>query len=466
MFWHASCGQWVRNDIRMYKMNKHITSALVVLWAFLGSRSAYAEDCSVSMDSCMRYAIVHASDIQRQRIAVRQREQDYRRSVTNFLPSLGASLSAQYQWGRNVDPETNTYNNVTTFNNYWQLYASLSLFDGFATVNAFRQARLAKQSSQTILQRVSDDIATDVMNKYIEAAYAQACISIAQERLDESRRLLHLTQTLYELGEKGRPDVVQMESQVAGDEYTLTHQQNMAAQALLNLKSAMNFPQQDSLCITLHTDADDSSLSVPADAEQIFSTFQYISPQLREAELNAEYARLGVRIRRGYLMPSISLSAGIYTSYYSNLSYSGSATPFGSQFRNNRGEYFGVTLSLPFLSPANWHSLKQATMQWQSSLVELEDQRRKVHDDVAKAVMDMQGCERELLQMYRKVTSDSLAYHATSRKYEEGMVSTFDLQTSSCSLLESRIKTLQIQMLLVMKRRLVDYYQGRPLVRD
>ncbi|MGN0233222.1 MAG: TolC family protein [Bacteroidaceae bacterium] len=451
---------------RMYKMSKHTTSTLALLWILLGSVPARAEVRAVSMDSCMRYAIVHASDIQRQRIATRQSEQEYRRAVTGFLPSLGASMSAQYQWGRSVDPETNTYNNVTTFNNYWQLYASLTLFDGFATVNAFRQARLVRQSSQTTMQRVSDDIAADVMQKYIEAAYAQACIGIARDCLDESRRQLHLIETLYELGEKGRPDVVQMESQVAGDEYALIHQQNVAAQALLDLKSAMNFPQQDSLRIALQADAEDFSLSAPTGAEQVFAIFQQISPQLREAEQNAEYARLGVRIRRGYLMPSISLSAGIYTSYYRNLSYPGSATPFGSQFRNNRGEYFGVSLSLPFLSPSNWHALRQATMQWHVSLVNLEERRRRVHDDVAKAVMDMQGCERELTQMCRKTRSDSLSYHATSRKYEEGMVSTFDLQTSARTLLESRIKTVQMQMLLVMKRRLVDYYQGRPLVRD
>ena len=45
------------------------------------------------------------------------------------------------------------------------------------------------------------------------------------------------------------------------------------------------------------------------------------------------------------------------------------------------------------------------------------------------------------------------------------MLSTFDLQTSARTLLESRVRTLQMQMLLVMKRRLVEYYQGRPLVR-
>lgn len=445
---------------------KSITPILLAALALLAPSSLQAQEVETwTMDSCMRYAVQHASDVQRQRITTRQREQDYRKAVSGFLPSVGASLSAQYQWGRNVDPETNTYNNVTTFNNYWQLYASLNLFDGFATVNAFRQARLARQFSQTAQQKVADDIATDVMQKYIEAAYAQACIGIAQDKLDESQRLLRKTQSLYALGEKGKPDVVLIESQVAEDEYNLTHQQNAAAQALLDLKSSMNFPERDSLRISLQASDAQSASSSQIDAEQVFASFQYLSPTLREAEFNAQTARLDVRIRRGYLMPSISLSAGIYTSYYRNISYAGSATPFGSQFRNNRGEYFGVTLSLPFTNVDNWHALKRARNNWQTSLVDLEDRRRKVHDDVAKAVMDMQGYERELAQMSRKQESDSIAYHATNRRFEEGMLSTFDLQTSARTLLESRIKTLQMQMLLVMKRRLVEYYQGSPLVR-
>lgn len=439
--------------------------ALAVALALLAPASVSGQEAVWTMDSCMQYAVTHASDVQRQRIVTRQNEQNYRRAIADFLPSVGASVGAQYQWGRNVDPETNSYNNVTTFNNNWQLGASLTLFDGFATVNAFRQARLAKQSSQTAQQKVADDIATEVMQKYIETAYAQACISIARDKLDESRRLLRKTQALYQLGEKGRPDVVLIESQVAEDEYSLTHQENAAAQNMLDLKAAMNYPQADSLCISLQADAVQPVPGERVDAEQVFASFLYLSPVLRNAEFQAQSARLGVRIRRGYLMPSISLSGGIYTSYYRNLSFSGSATPFGSQLRNNRGEYFGVTLSLPFLSVGNWHALKQAKNNWHTTLVDLEDSRRRVHDDVLKAVMDAEGYGRELVQMQRKQESDSLAYHATSRRFEEGMLSTFDLQTSARTLLESRVRTLQMQMLLVMKRRLVEYYQGQPLVR-
>ncbi len=108
--------------------------------------------------------------------------------------------------------------------------------------------------------------------------------------------------------------------------------------------------------------------------------------------------------------------------------------------------------------------MKKARNDWQLAQVNLEDAKRKLHDNIAQAVMDAEGYAKELQQMQKKVASDSLAYHMSSRKFEEGMLSTFDLHTAAQTLLESRIKQLQMQMLLVIKQRLVSYYQGTPLV--
>ena len=102
---------------------------------------------------------------------------------------------------------------------------------------------------------------------------------------------------------------------------------------------------------------------------------------------------------------------------------------------------------------------------WQLAQVNLEETRRKLHDQIAQAVMDAEGYAKELHQMQKKVASDSLAYHMSSRKFEEGMLSTFDLHTAAQTLLESKIKELQMQMLLIIKQRLVGYYQGENLIK-
>ena len=419
---------------------------------------------SWSLDDCMKYAVKHATEVKREVVNVRQRKQDYQHAVAGFLPTVSGGVQGQYAWGRNIDPETNTYNNVTTFNNYYQLYAELNVFDGFATINALKQAKLSRDYSATAMRKIQDDRAIDVMQKYVDAAYAEASIQIASEKLNESKRMLAKMKRLYELGEKGRPDVVQMESQVAEDEYNLTHQENVAKQSLLALKSAMNFPVDEELKLELKSGYKEVSES-RVNYEIVYQGFQHISPDLKSAEYEVERARYDYKIAKGRLLPSLSLGGGISTNYYKNLSQKGQYDGFASQFRNNQGEYLALTLSIPIYNSDRWHSVKKARNDWQLAQVNLEETRRKLHDQIAQAVMDAEGYAKELHQMQKKVASDSLAYHMSSRKFEEGMLSTFDLHTAAQTLLESRIKELQMQMLLIIKQRLVAYYQGENLIK-
>lgn len=442
--------------------------------------AAGASAQSWSLDDCMKYAVEHATEVKREVVNARQRKQDYQYAVAGFLPTVSGGVQGQYAWGRNIDPETNTYNNVTTFNNYYQLYAELNVFDGFATINALKQAKLSRDYSATAMQKIQDDRAIDVMQKYVDAAYAEASIQIASEKLNESKRMLAKMKRLYELGEKGRPDVVQMESQVAEDEFNLTHQENVAKQSLLALKSAMNFPVDEELKIQINKEQKiqiegERNLKLKTGYEEVsesgvnyetvYQGFLNISPDLKSAEYEVERARYDYKIAKGRLLPSLSLGGGISTNYYKNLSQKGQYDGFASQFRNNQGEYLALTLSIPIYNSDRWHSVKKACNDWQLAQVNLEETRRKLHDQIAQAVMDAEGYAKELHQMQKKVASDSLAYHMSSRKFEEGMLSTFDLHTAAQTLLESRIKELQMQMLLIIKQRLVAYYQGENLIK-
>lgn len=443
---------------------------------------------SWSLDDCMKYAVEHATEVKREVVNDRQRKQDYQHAVAGFLPTVTGGVQGQYAWGRNIDPETNTYNHVTTFNNYYQLYAELNVFDGFATINALKQAKLSRDYSATAMQKIQDDQAIDVMQKYVDAAYAEASIQIASEKLNESKWMLAKMKRLYELGEKGRPDVVQMESQVAEDEYNLTHQENVAKQSLLALKSAMNFPVDEELKILINEVSkiqineeqkiqivEEQNMKLKTENEEVsesgvnyetvYQGFQHISPDLKSAEYEVERARYDYKIAKGRLLPSLSLGGGISTNYYKNLSQKGQYDGFASQFRNNQGEYLALTLSIPIYNSDRWHNVKRARNDWQLAQVNLEETRRKLHDQIAQAVMDAEGYAKELHQMQKKVASDSLAYHMSSRKFEEGMLSTFDLHTAAQTLLESRIKELQMQMLLIIKQRLVGYYQGENLIK-
>ncbi len=408
--------------------------------------AAATAQTSWSLDSCISYAVSHANTVRRNRIDLEQRRYDARTAALDFLPTVSGQVSGQYSWGRNVDPETNTYKTITTFNNYYSLGASVSLFDGEQTINAFRRAKNMRAYAATALQKAADDKALSVMTKFVDAIYNQKSVALAERKLADSRALLLKTQRLFELGEKSRPDVAQMESQVAEDDYNLLHQQNQARLALMALKSEMNYPVADTLCL---------SDEAPAATWEAAGRGQLRVTLDEQKVKDLRYAWLAAK---GNLLPSLTLGGGVQTNYYRNLSQgSGMADGFGTQMRNNRGEYVYLSLSVPLFAPSRWRTARKAKSEWRAAQLDLDDTRRKLSDDRAQAVADLQGYCREVEQMERKVAADSLAYHLSSRKYEEGMLSTFDLHTAAQTLLQSRIRLLQSQLLLIVKRRLVEY---------
>ena len=456
---------------------------MIIVSLLLMAGSAQAQ---WTMDDCISYAVSHALSVQKATAEVTNAQTDVGIALSDFLPSVSASTSGQYSWGRNVDPETNTYNTITTFGNSYSLYASLQVFDGGQTVNRFRQARLLRRQSQTQLQQAQDDKAIEVMQKFVDVVYAQQCLALAEEKLGDSRQLLQKTRRMEELGIKSQPDVAQIESQVAEDDYSLTHQQNQLQAAMLALKSAMNYPVMDSIAISFSRDASlkrDNSLSsrtslsslssLPRDTRDasqardasFSSDASLFLPRAIAAEQSVRKAKLDYQISKGRLLPSLSFSAGVSTSYFRNISGGSTASPFHTQFWDNMGEYVYASLSLPIFDLSRYKNVRKAKNNILLSQLERDETMRKLNDEVQQAVMDCEGYRMEVEKMARKVQSDSLAWHLSSRKYEEGMLSTFDLHTASQTLLDARIRLLQTQMLYLIKQKLVSYYQTGSLIK-
>ena len=64
-----------------------------------------------TLDECIDYAMQHSAAVMKSRVAADNARQDRGAAVGGFMPSLSASVGTQFSWGRNVDPETNTYSN-------------------------------------------------------------------------------------------------------------------------------------------------------------------------------------------------------------------------------------------------------------------------------------------------------------------------------------------------------------------
>ncbi len=441
-------------------IRKSFYIACLLLFGF--SKSSAQNSELWTMSRCMKYAVEHSIAVQKKSYEAANYKADYQNAVRSFFPKINAEISGQYNWGRSIDPSTNTYNTVTTFNNFYNLYSSVYLFEGGQIINQFRQAKINRSFGLNEIQKSKDDKAIEVMQAFVDAAYYKECIKLAEEKLSDSRQLLLKTGRQEELGMKGRPDVAQIKAQVAEDDYNLTHQQNIFNSSILKLKDCMNYPTKDSLDIEIQIER----LAPQFRIENIDDIYQFAStnnPMALSAQYNIQKARYQHNINKGMLMPSLSLQAGVATSYYKNLSDGGTNIPFSTQFENNRGEYVGVVLSIPLFNGSSYGNIRKSKNNILIAQLDKDETMRKLHSDIEQAMMDRNGYVKEIVQMENKVGADSLAYYVAHRKYEEGMVSALELHTTSSTLLQSKITLLQKRMLFVLKDKLIDYYKGQEL---
>lgn len=416
-----------------------------------------------NMDRCMAYAVDNAYDVARARLSAASAQAEKEQALAAFFPSISASTSAQLSWGRNIDPETNTYNNVTNFSNGYGVYASIMVFDGGQTINRWKMALTEKKRSQNNIDNVRDERAIATMIAYIDVVYYRGASEIASEKEMQSQWALRLTERQEELGIKGMPDLAQARAAHADDSYNCVRQQNLYDQALLALRTGMNFPVGEAL------ELDTISLTcAPAaeldNADEIFSHAVDYNPKAIEAEMNVKSMRYNFRMAKGAMFPSISLNGGISTSYYKTLTGMYGAPAFSRQFRDNLGEYISASLSIPLFDNLGRSSaVKRARYALQNAEYDRDEKLRRLRDDIAAAVMDRDGYAMEILSLEAKTEAEGMAYSLNKRRYEEGLLSYIDLQLSANSYYASRLELLKKRMLYVLKKRLVDYYKGKPL---
>ena len=193
---------------------------------------------------CMAYAVSHNRDVRKAALTLDSYQANRLGAIGDFLPAVSASGSAQYNFGRGIDPETNTYTNVTTFSNGFGISASLPVFDGLARLHALRMARADVLMGKSALQRQQADVALQTLQAFIDAQYYQGTVAMAEEKEAESLLLLRQARLLEEVGRKSPADVAQMEAQQAEASVEVIRQRNLLQQAMLNLKHIMNWQEK------------------------------------------------------------------------------------------------------------------------------------------------------------------------------------------------------------------------------
>ncbi|MBQ9309510.1 MAG: TolC family protein [Bacteroidales bacterium] len=441
---------------------------------------------AMSLKDCMRYAVSNSTKIRIQQAAIGDAQIDRRdAALALFTPQINAQTYAYYNFGRSIDPQTNTYFNTTSFHNNYGVSAGYDLFNGFQAVNNYRISKTGMLIADSQEKQVEADICLAVMEAYYNVVYYKRLYDVYEEQVATAEQALTKARRQEELGQKGHADVIQMEADLADRQYDLTNTYNMYQDQKMTLADLMFWPMDEELTIVTDyrsfADAQDDNSATQINPSVILNNPSVIlsgpsvilsgseesivdfalehNPGIQIASWKQLNARRELNTAKWQLLPTVGLYAGWSTSYYT---YQGSETAiFRDQFKNNGGEYVELALTLPIFNRLQGHSrVSRKRNAFEKATAELDQKRRDVESEVRRAIQDRDGSATAYQQAQRKAEVQAEAYTLNLKKLEQGLISPLEFQTASNNYLKAQADEMNSLFKYLIKQAVVRYYSG------
>ena len=454
-----------------------------ILMMSVGALTSVKAQDTVAMDlkACMRYAVEHSTKMRIAQADNRDAQIDRRDAIlAAFTPTIEGGTYAYSNFGRSIDPETNTYIRTTSFHNGYSLSAGINLFNGFQAVNNLKITKTAQLMGLTKEQQAEDQICLATMEAYCNVLYYTEMQEALQAQVATAEKSVQLATRQEQLGQKSHADVVQMQSDLAERQYQLTLCRNNLNNAVITLKDVMFWPIEkplkiDGLAVGLsHCGSriiNDSLTRLPYydsptdrtdEISQLVEFAKTNMPTVLLAEGTMKNARLALKTARWQLLPRLSLYGGWSSSYFTYPGMEGYVpTPYFEQLKNNGGEYVQLSLSIPIFDRLSKHSnIAKRKNAYDRAQADYEQTLQTVEAEVRRAIADRDGSADALRQADTRAELQQEAFALNTKRFEQGLISSIEYQTASNTYLNALAEQLNARLQYFIKNSVVNYYGG------
>ncbi len=413
----------------------------------------------MTLGDCIAHAVAHNVDVKKQDVVRRGQELNLHTARHSRLPQLSASGSQSFDFGRSLS-SANTYVSRNTQSTAFSLSANLPLITGGRLPNQLAQARLDLAAATADLESLRDNLGIQVAQAYMEALYQKAMLRVAAEQVELSRSQLARVEAFFKNDKASGAEVAEARSRVASDELSCVQADNSFRLALLALSQLIELPSPDSLDISEPDGLLPARIEGSPDA--IYAAAVATRPDVHADSLRIESAERGVRVARAAYWPTLSLGAGIGTSYYRTNGLDNSA--FGRQMRDNFSKTVGLSLSIPIFNRfATRNAVRQAELDVENRRWQLDATRKALYKEIQQAWYNAVAAQAQWASSNVAVEEARTAFELMQKKYETGKANATEYDESRTKRLRAEYDRLAARYQYMFRMKILDFYCGVPL---
>lgn len=475
------------------------TTLTLLTFLLVGNFSASAQTDSLwTLQRCIEYALEHNLSVQNQQLNVDLNGVNLEQSKLNLAPTLNASTSYGFNWGRSINPVSNLSQVKQQSNGNAGLNASWLIFNGGRTLKTIRQNKTLLENGENDLEKIQNDVILSLITFYTNVIFNEELMHNAETQYNSTKSQLERTQKQVAAGSLPRSAELDLIAQLASNELNVINAENNLLISLLQLKQSMLLPGSAQLGVIIPEIELDSSMLADINAQNIYKLAETNMPEIRSADGQIAAAEIGIEVAKGNYYPSLRLNAGISTNYSSIVadrgtfesdgttidiptgSFVGTSAgtpivrpgpngafvdyPTGQQLNDNIGQFVSLSLSIPIFNNYQANAqVQRAKISRERAVVQAQQARQQLRQTIETSSNDALSAAKSYVSSFKRVEAQEESFRATKQRYENGAANYTEYQIAENNLFQSKSDLLRAKYSFIFRLKILDFYQGKPI---
>ncbi len=466
---------------------------MAITFCFLPYSRVYSQQVTnLSLEQCIDQAWKNNLQLKQQQLSVDLARQNLTQSKAALLPSLNASATHAYNFGRTIDLFTNEFATSSVLSNNFSVSSGANLFSGFQVHNTIRQNKLDLEAGKLDLEKSYNDVALMVASAYLQILFSTELVSNVSNQVEITRQQVDRTSKLVDAGTLPRGALLTVQAQLATEELQLVNARNQLDLSYLNLKQILFLPEEEIFSIEIPQIEIEIQEENPYTPLQVYRVAVQEQPQVKSAELRILSAERTLAIARGGRSPMLSLRGSYGTGYSGaqrevtdvlitepkrigltesgeivygpGFDYVSRVKPFSNQLKDNLNRSLGFFLTVPIFNNYQINAnIGRSRIGLENARLQNQIVREQLFQTIQQAHADASAAMKRYIATNKNVLALQESFRYTQQRFDVGMVNSIEFNDAKNRLSAAQSELLQAKYEYVFRMKILDFYMGEPL---
>ncbi len=478
-----------------------------VLLSIVFCYTAEAQD-KWDLRKCVDYAWQHNVSVKQQEIQAKLAALSEQQTKKFVYPNANFSTNTGLQFGRSVDPTTNQFTTTQLLFQQMNLNVDAMIFNWHRIKNSLVAAQYDYKAAQANVEKTRNDIALSVATSFLQALLNKEQITVAEIQFEQTKSQLDATRKRVDAGNLPELNATELEAQLARDSTSIINAKATADISLLQLKALLNLDAAAPFELDIPP-VENIPVEKIADLQPdyVFQMAIQNQPAQKVNQLRLLSSQTNVKVAKAAMYPSFSAFAGLGTNFSSSFkkitgyNFVGYDVPdptlgavtvgttqyfiqqpkfnitqgqksfgelwkgYGSQLDNNFRQNIGIAVSIPIFSNggSSRTAYERSKLDVKNAELNIQQADQQLKQDIYQAYTNAVSAFERYNATVITLAATKKTYDFASKRYEVGLLGTFELITNQNNLTKAVTDKLLAQYEYVFRMKVLEFYKGQGL---